>query len=73
MNDRPIEMARDPDLRLSRQAMLRAAQRAHEVAAQTGTAIVVRQHGVLRHIYPGAEVRGQGVRESGAAYDGESS
>lgn len=72
MNNRPIETALDPDLRLSRQAMLRAAQRAREIAAQTGTAIVVCEHGVLRHIYPGKEQRSEGIRESGAAYDNES-
>lgn len=71
MNEKPIEMALDPDLRLSRDALLRAAQRAREVAAQTGTAIVVRQQGVLRYIYPGTEVKGQGVRECGASYDDE--
>lgn len=72
MNNRPIETALDPDLRLSRQAMLRAAQRAREIAAQTGTAIVVCEHGVLRHIYPGKEQRSEGIREGGAAYDNES-
>ena len=41
MNKQSIEAARDADLRLSQHAMQRAARRAHELAAQTGTAIVV--------------------------------
>lgn len=38
---RPIEAATNPDLRHSWPALLRAAQRARQLAAQTGTAIVV--------------------------------
>ena len=50
MNTRPIEEARDPDLRGSLTALKRAAQRARDIAIQTGTGIVVRENGVLRHI-----------------------
>jgi hypothetical protein len=50
MNKKPIETARDADLRLSPQAMHRAALRARELAAQTGTAIVISQDGVLKYI-----------------------
>jgi LDH2 family malate/lactate/ureidoglycolate dehydrogenase len=52
MNKEPIENARDADLRLSKTAMQRAARRARELAAQTGTAIVVSRHGVLEEIAP---------------------
>ncbi len=55
MNKRPIETARDVDLRLSQQAIQRAARRARELAAQTGTAIVVIDDGVIKHIDPRLE------------------
>lgn len=61
MNKQSIETARDADLRLSRQAMQRAARRARELAMQTGTAIVVTQDGVIKQINPKAEE--QTVRE----------
>ena len=54
MNTQPITTARDADLRLSVAAMHRAAQRAREVALQTGTAIVVSRQGVIRTINPPA-------------------
>lgn len=55
MNPRPIETARDPDLRLSQPAMHRAAQRARALATQTGTAIVVSHNGIIERINPTAE------------------
>lgn len=45
MNLKKIEQAKDPDLAGSLNAIRRAAQRAREIAAQTGTVLVVR-HGV---------------------------
>ena len=63
MNKQPIEMARDVDLRLSQQALQRAAQRARELAMQTGTSIVVSHLGVLEQINPKAEVVAQCVQE----------
>lgn len=42
MNKRPIETARDADLRLSVIALQRAARRAHELAIRTGTVLIVR-------------------------------
>ncbi|HRP26113.1 MAG TPA: hypothetical protein PLF79_16750 [Thauera sp.] len=50
MNKQPLEAARDTDLRLSAQAMQRAALRARELAEQTGTAIVISRDGVLEEI-----------------------
>lgn len=64
MNQQPIETARDADLRLSRQALLRAAQRAWDLAAQTGTAIVVSRNGIIEQIDPKAVAAGQAVHES---------
>lgn len=52
MNKQPIEMARDPDLRLSAVALQRAARRAHELAHQTGTAVVISRDGVVLHVQP---------------------
>lgn len=49
---RPLEMATNADLRGSWQALLRAAVRAREIAAQTGTALVVVRDGGVAHIYP---------------------
>ncbi|GAB3362811.1 MULTISPECIES: hypothetical protein [Giesbergeria] len=50
----PIESAINADLRGSWLALQRAALRARQVAAQTGTAVVVMRNGVLEHIYPQA-------------------
>jgi hypothetical protein len=53
MNKEPIEHARDPDLRHSVAAMLRAAVRARELARQTGTRNVGR-NGVVELLDPDA-------------------
>ena len=66
MNKQPIENARDADLRLSSQALQRAAQRARELARQTGTAIVVSRRGVIETIRPDAGT--PGVQEPTAPY-----
>jgi len=58
MNKEPIENAIDADLRLSKAALLRAARRAHELAAQTGTCIVIREYGVLRKVWPDLQQAG---------------
>jgi hypothetical protein len=54
MNKRPIEESNDRDLRLSRAALQRAAQRARELAAATGTAVVISRNGVIEHLTPKA-------------------
>jgi hypothetical protein len=43
MNQKRIEQAKDRDLAGSLHAIRRAAKRARQVAAQTGTALIVRQ------------------------------
>ena len=48
MNKQPIETALDPDLRLSAVAL----QRAHALARQTGTAVVISRDGVVRPVQP---------------------
>lgn len=50
MNDRPITLADDPDLRNSLAAMERAALRAREIARQTGTGLVVVEDGLVKTI-----------------------
>ena len=55
MNNRLIDTARDADLRLSYQALLRAAQRARAVALQTGTSIIISRNGVVEHLNTAAE------------------
>jgi hypothetical protein len=52
MNQKPIQDASDPDLRTSIAALRRAAQRARELAARTGTSIVVSEAGVIRNVTP---------------------
>ncbi|MDP4028081.1 MAG: hypothetical protein Q8P42_03830 [Gallionella sp.] len=52
MNPQPISLAHDPDLRLSEDAMRRAAKRACAVARQTGTQLVYCYHGEVLRISP---------------------
>ena len=68
MNTKPIELARDPDLRASQPAMQRAARRARELAAQTGTAIIVSHDGIIEHILPEPARAISNVQESVATY-----
>jgi hypothetical protein len=70
MNKQPIEAARDTDLRQSGAAMQRAAQRARQLAQQTGTLLVVSRHGVLEQIRPEAGLPVRGVHEPTAPYGG---
>ena len=68
MNMQPIESARDSDLRLSHAALQRAALRARELAVQTGTSLVVVQHGVLKQINPAAQDAPLTVQEPAAPF-----
>jgi len=52
MNPKPIEQAKDPDVRASLAAMQRAARRAREVAARTGTRLVLVRDGQLVLVKP---------------------
>lgn len=64
----PIETAINGDLRGSWLALQRAAARARQLAAQTGTALVVVRNGVLEHVYPQPEASANQVQESAARY-----
>jgi hypothetical protein len=50
MKTKDITEAKDPDLRASRAAMLRAAELARKTAIQTGTDIVIVKQGKLTHV-----------------------
>ena len=52
MNTKAIDQASTADLRGSWTALLRAARRARELAAQTGTELVVSRNGVIERIKP---------------------
>ena len=52
MNQQPISLALDDDLRLSEDAMRRAAKRARVTARQTGTQLVYCYHGEVLRISP---------------------
>lgn len=53
-NPRPIAAAGNATLRGSWPALQRAAERARQIAAQTGTALVVIRDGTVQHLYPQA-------------------
>jgi hypothetical protein len=74
MNPRPLEAALDPDLRMSAEALQRAALRAREVALQTGTALVVSGTGVVQTLPSLQTALGSQteVREPIARYPGRS-
>ncbi|WP_240919214.1 hypothetical protein [Acidovorax sp. HDW3] len=65
---KPIHQARTADLRGSWQALLRAAQRARELAAQTGTELIVSRDGVIERIRPLPDAAGSQVREPVSPY-----
>ncbi len=52
MNTKTIKQAKSAHLRGSWQALQRAAQRAREVAAQTGTELIVSRNGVMTRVKP---------------------
>lgn len=64
----PIELAQSPDLRGSWIALQRAAMRARELAARTGTALIVLRHGTVEHEYPQSAPATQRVQESTVQY-----
>ncbi len=55
MNTNPIENAKDADLRAVPQALARAAQRARELAARTGTRLVVVERGEVKLVVATSE------------------
>lgn len=63
MSKKPISLARDPDLRLSQVALERAARRARELAAQTGTDLIVRRNGVAERVPPAPAPHAESTHE----------
>ena len=55
MNTKPIETAKDADLRAVPQALARAALRARELAARTGTRLVVVERGEVKLVVATSE------------------
>lgn len=68
MNDKRIEAAKDIDLRLSAQALKRAAVRARQLALQTQTFLVVSQQGKLKHISPDELLQEERIQEEAPPY-----
>jgi hypothetical protein len=66
MNTKTIHQANNADLRGSWQALQRAAQRARELAAQTGTELVVSRNGVIERIKPQPDAASPHVQETPA-------
>ncbi len=64
----PIEHARDPDLKLVKVALQRAAIRARLIAAQTGTYLVIGRNGVVELVDPGSPSPEDHVHECPAPY-----
>ena len=80
MNKQAIERARDPDLRLSAVALQRAAHRAHRahdlahdrahaLARQTGTAVVISRDGVVLPVQPTPAPSATLAQEQAATYE----
>lgn len=67
-NKRPISQAKSADLRGTLPALRRAAERAREIAARTGTAIVIERAGKLERVYPAQDDAAAGVREKASTY-----
>jgi len=63
----PFDPIKSADLRGSWPAMLRAAQRAREIALQTGTELVVSESGVIRYIRPEPDAAAERVQPPAAA------
>lgn len=68
MNTKTIDQANTADLRGSWMALQRAARQARELAAQTGTELVVSRNGVIERIKPQPDTASHRVQETPAQY-----
>ncbi|MBN6739302.1 hypothetical protein JKG47_01850 [Acidithiobacillus sp. MC6.1] len=68
MTTKTIDQATSADLRGSLAALQRAAQRARELAAQTGTELVVGKNGIIERIKPQLNTVSHPVQETPAPY-----
>ena len=64
MNTKTIDQANTADLRGSWAALQRAARRARELAAQTGTELVVSRNGVIERIKPQPDTASDPTQET---------
>ena len=64
MNTKTIDQANTADLRGSWAALQRAVRRAHELAAQTGTDLVVSRNGVIERIKPQPDITSVRAQET---------
>ena len=55
----PVSNSADPDMQAAPAALFRAAQRAHLIAHQTGTGVVVMRDGKVVEIEPDPEMYGE--------------
>ncbi len=68
MNAKTIDKAKSADLRGSWHALHRAAQRARELAAQTGTELIVSRAGAIERIKPTPGAVSHQAHEPSAPY-----
>lgn len=68
MNTKTIDQANTADLRGSWAALQRAARRARELAAQTGTELVVSRNGIIERIKPQPDTTNNPTQETPATY-----
>lgn len=68
MNPKPLDQASSPILRGSLPALMRSGQRARELAAHTGTELVVSRNGILKRIHPGPPGELETAQEKAAFY-----
>lgn len=69
MTTKTIDQATNADLRGSWHALLRAAQRARELAARTGTELVVSRNGVIERIKPEPDTATRRMQERSAPHE----
>lgn len=68
MNPKTLDQAKSAELRGSWLALQRAAQRARELAAQTGTELIVSRQGVIERVAPRPQAAGHQVQAPSASY-----
>ena len=60
----PVSKLADPDMQAAPAALFRAAQRAHLIAHQTGTGVVVMRDGKVVEIEPDPEMYGDLLKDT---------
>ena len=60
----PVSNSADPDMQAAPAALFRAAQRAHLIAHQTGTGVVVMREGKVVEVEPDPDMYGELLRNT---------